>query len=393
MSAPDPPARGFVAVACAVALATGAAVALAPGVNVPCDFAAFWSSAVLMAHGQNPYDPVLLLPLERAAGWPLEYAITIFNPPWALPPLLPLAALPVQRAFGAWFGLQVALLLFAGRWLWLASGGRAARAAVSAVLVGAFVPALVLVTGGQLTAVPLFGFAGFAHFRARRPVLAGCLGALTAVKPHLFVLFALALALDALRCAAGRRAALAGTAVLLGACAAALFVRPEILDDYRTVLLARGTDSHRALGDYAAPVAGVMLRAAVPGKPTVIQFVPCLLAALAFVCAVRKVPPAEHWGAPLPFALAASLVVAPYGGWWYDMVLLLPLVLLVAARTERAPGARRAAVVAFAALYAALVVLYARRADLAPLFALVPPCAAAVAVVLLRAARRHEVPA
>jgi hypothetical protein len=310
MSAPDPPARGFVAVACAVALATGAAVALAPGVNVPCDFAAFWSSAVLMAHGQNPYDPVLLLPLERAAGWPLEYAITIFNPP-----------------------------------------------------------------------------------RARRPVLAGCLGALTAVKPHLFVLFALALALDALRCAAGRRAALAGTAVLLGACAAALFVRPEILDDYRTVLLARGTDSHRALGDYAAPVAGVMLRAAVPGKPTVIQFVPCLLAALAFVCAVRKVPPAEHWGAPLPFALAASLVVAPYGGWWYDMVLLLPLVLLVAARTERAPGARRAAVVAFAALNAALVVLYARRADLAPLFALVPPCAAAVAVVLLRAARRHEVPA
>lgn len=395
MSALEPRAGGFAVVVCAVALAVGTAVALSPGVNVPCDFAAFWSSAVLLADGQNPYDPALLLPLERAAGWPLEYAITIFNPPWALPPLLPLAALPVRVAFGAWFGLQVALLLVAGRWLWLAAGGSAARAAVSAALVLAFVPSLVLVTGGQLTAVPLFGFAGFAHLRARRPVLAGCLGALTATKPHLFALFAVALAVDALRSSAGRRAALGGTAVLLFACAAALFVRPEILGDYRAVLSARGSEAHRALDEYAAPVVAVMLRDAVPGKPTLVQFVPCLLAALALLLAARKLPPAERWGELLPFALAGSLVVAPYGGWWYDMVLLLPLVLLVAARADgcAAPGVRRSGIAALGALNAALFVLYARRADLAPLFALVPPCAAAVAFALLRATRREGVPA
>src|SRR6476469_7757437 len=107
----------------AVAAALGLAVALAPTLYVPCDFIAFWSSATLFADGHNPYDPTLLLPLEHEAGFRLGYAITMFNPPWVLPLLAPLAALPVRGAFALWLAVQFALVLVAAGWLWRAFGG------------------------------------------------------------------------------------------------------------------------------------------------------------------------------------------------------------------------------------------------------------------------------
>src|SRR5215212_3859764 len=98
------PGRHLLAVGLA-ATAVGLAAAFAPTLFVPCDFVAFWSSAVLFDAGHNPYDPALLLPLQYDAGFHLGYAITIFNPPWVLPALAPLGALPVRAAFAVWIGV------------------------------------------------------------------------------------------------------------------------------------------------------------------------------------------------------------------------------------------------------------------------------------------------
>src|SRR5262245_17324 len=207
-----------------LAAAVGLAAGLAPGLHVPCDFVAFWSSAVLFADGHNPYDPALLLPLQHEAGFHIGYAITIFNPPWVLPILAPLAALPVKAAFAMWFGVQLALVLVAGKWLWLALGGRPDREWIALGLTVAFVPTFLLLTGGQLTGLALFGFAGFLRFRPTSPTLAGVLGALTAVKPHLFGLFVVALILDVLRSADGRKVVVRGAAMILVLSLAALAV-------------------------------------------------------------------------------------------------------------------------------------------------------------------------
>src|SRR5262249_45600274 len=208
----------------APAVALALAAALTPTLFVPCDFIAFWSSAILFADGHNPYDPALLLPLQYDAGFRLGYAITMFNPPWVLPLLAPLAALPVRSAFALGLAVQFALVQVAAGWLWRAFGGDARGRWVPAALALAFAPTFLLLTSGQLTGLAIFGLAGFLRFRPTRPILAGCLGALTAIKPHLFGLFALALALDAVRCRDGRRVILAGAVTLAVLPAVALAV-------------------------------------------------------------------------------------------------------------------------------------------------------------------------
>ncbi|HJZ58801.1 MAG TPA: glycosyltransferase family 87 protein [Gemmataceae bacterium] len=383
------PTRELSAVALA-AVGLAVAAALAPALFVPCDFVAFWSSAKLFTVGEDPYDPALLLALENDAGFQTDRAVVIFNPPWAVVPIAALAGLPVRIAFAVWLGLQFGLMLVAGGLLWRSSGGSAERTWLSAVLTVGFAPTYILLVGGQLTGFALFGLAGFVAARsAGRPLLAGCLGALTALKPHLFGLFALALLIDAVRSRDGRKSVLAGAVVLAAASLLAVAVRPGVFDDYRASLTSPGTDTRKGLADYPAPVLGVMLRDAMPGRPLAAQFVPFALAAVGLVACRRWLPPGDRWAGVAPFLVAGSLVVAPYGAWWYDMVLLLPLVLLAAARLERVgnPRIAWAGVAAFATASLGLQFLYAGRDHLTPLFALAPPVVTLGCLGLIRAAR------
>src|ERR1700758_2168136 len=56
----------------------------------PDDFVEYWAAGRLNAHGENPYDPAKLFPLEKGAGrttLPLdsagnETAVMMWNPPW-----------------------------------------------------------------------------------------------------------------------------------------------------------------------------------------------------------------------------------------------------------------------------------------------------------------------
>lgn len=357
-----------------LAVAVGLAVALAPGLFVPCDFIAFWSSATLFTDRHNPYDPTLLLPLQHEAGFRLGYAITMFNPPWVLPLLAPLAALPVQSAFAVWLAVQLSLVLVAAGWMWQAFGGNAECKWVAAALSVAFTPTFLLLTGGQLTGLALFGLAGFLRFRPARPALAGCLGALTAVKPHLFGLFAVALVIDAGRCRDGRKAVLTGVFTLLTLSAIAVAVTPGVFADYRSALTAP-SNIGRGMADYPAPVLGVMLRDALPARPWLVVFLPLAVGAVVLLNLARRIPAADRWATALPLLVAGSLVVAPYGAWWYDMVLLLPLVLLAAVRINEtgSPALTRLGLAAFVLLDVAILALYRGRAHLTPLFALIPP--------------------
>src|SRR4051794_29764460 len=65
------------------------------------DFVEYWAAGRLLGEGKNPYDAESVHELERQAGRTDE-GILMWNPPWALPLVLPLGVLPVRVAHVAW---------------------------------------------------------------------------------------------------------------------------------------------------------------------------------------------------------------------------------------------------------------------------------------------------
>ncbi len=143
------------------------------------DFKHLWAGAWLLAHGRNPYDPLLLMAVARDHGWssinPFVYLPTTGMMLW------PLAAMKFEAARDTWLWLNWALLwaivlagprLIGARRPWAASLMAACFAAGSFTLMRQM-------TAGQMNIVvaALIVAAAWA-FRRRRE---GALGAILAV--------------------------------------------------------------------------------------------------------------------------------------------------------------------------------------------------------------------
>ena len=168
--------------------------------------------------------------------------------------------------------------------------------------------------------------------------MAGAVGALTAVKPHLLGLFALMLVMDALRARSGRRVVLAGLAVGLLACVPPTLANPDVWGQYRAATTGGDSADHRGLAHWAPPLAGWWLRSGF-GLPFAAQFLPFAVAAVGFVAWYRRQPPTDSANVAerLPAVVGLSLLAAPYGVWQFDLVLLLVPVLATAAHLARRP--------------------------------------------------------
>src|SRR5437763_8719054 len=98
-----------------------------PTVWPPDDFVEYWAAAKLTLHGQNPFDESLLLPLQRSAGRDTNEAIMMWNPPWALPAVLPLGLFPAREAQLLWLVVHLVVTGFCADRLWLLLGGARER--------------------------------------------------------------------------------------------------------------------------------------------------------------------------------------------------------------------------------------------------------------------------
>jgi hypothetical protein len=153
------------------------------------DFVEYWSAARVHAHGGNPYSGAELLRWQQyMEGESRTQATMLWTPPWTLPLYSPFGLLEPGYAHLAWLTLQVSLAL--GSLLFLR--GVYGRGLPGWQVVGL---GLFLLLGsvefhwnldfGQNTMLLLFGLTGFLYCRTKGyPILAGVLGALTAVKPH-----------------------------------------------------------------------------------------------------------------------------------------------------------------------------------------------------------------
>jgi hypothetical protein len=337
------------------------------------DFVEYWAAGRLLLHGQNPYDPEAIERLQRQVSPPSaanpgfapavtavwttgvqHHAITpwavalqsahlsavgpepilMWNPPWALPLVLPLGLFEekdVHTAHVLWLLFHLLVLLGSADLLWRVFGGDPERRWLAWVLTLTFVPTWMALLAGQISPLVLLGAAGFlAALRAGRDNLAGAATVLLALKPHLTLLFWLALLLWALQ--QGRwRILLGGALTGVAATSLALAFDPDLLGHYWHTL----TTSPPA--QYRSPTLGYLLRLVWGEEHFRLQFLPVLLGLLFFVPWFLRYRRCWDWNRQLPLLLLISFVTASYGAWPFDLVVLLVPVLglAVAVRKER----------------------------------------------------------
>lgn len=284
-----------------------------PTIWPPDDFVEYHAAGLLALRGENPYSPESLLPLQREAGRDTDEAIMMWNPPWTLPLVMPLGALPARVAQLLWLligagAIAVSVQLFAQafptqrRLAWIAAAG--------------FVPVYLVLQAGQIGPLLVLGAALCCTYAGTRPALAGAALVLVSVKPHLAYLVWAALVLDAI---AVRRWKLLAGGVAVGLLFAALplaFV-PNVYRDYLGAL------REHPPAQWVSLTLGTLLRTAFGEGRFGLQFLPMLLGLgwLAWYWSPRRY--SWQWNEQLPILLLVSFLTSPYGAWHFDLVLLL----------------------------------------------------------------------
>jgi hypothetical protein len=301
------------------------------------DFLEYWGAARLLWHGGNPYDPVALLAVEQGVGWPESRALMMYNPPWTLTLLLPLAPLPFGLATITWLLVQLGLLLGCSLLLWRYFAPDDRRYWIGPLLAAAFAPSVFALRMGQISPWLLLGVVGFLWCqRGRRDLLAGASLALLTIKPHVAYLFWLAALWWAWR--SRRWRVLAGwLAALIAASGVVLLFSPAIFANYLVVVAGPQ--------DWASPTFGGWLRFFFGLERTWLQYLPSLLGLLGLAIWLWRRRGPWHWREVASPLLLASGLAAAYG-WSFDQVVLLPVLVDLVARLRWASVSRRVAVLA-----------------------------------------------
>jgi len=159
------------------------------------DFIEYWAAGQQLIHGADPYDGVAILQLERTAGFDANRPLITFSPPIALVWALPLGLVSAKMGVTIWLLALLACLVPSVRMLWILNGRPDNRIHQ---LSYCFAPILACLMAGQLGIFLLFGIVLFLAFHESHPFLAGTVLLPCALKPHLFLPFAIVLLLWAL---------------------------------------------------------------------------------------------------------------------------------------------------------------------------------------------------
>lgn len=161
------------------------------------DFVTYWRAGWLSRAGLNPYSLELLhkVQIEQICA-DCQMLTYFWYPPWSVLFFIPFSWMPYTAARILWLGLSYIALAISGIWLWKLYGGSEQKLWLALLLSVSFSPAIFAVVEGAMAPFLLLGLAGFLCFVERnRPWSIGGFVLLLTVKPHLFYLFWLALAL------------------------------------------------------------------------------------------------------------------------------------------------------------------------------------------------------
>jgi hypothetical protein len=288
------------------------------------DFAMYWAAGRLNASGENPYDPDLVLPLEKEFDPDQDFVVFMYSPPWALSLAMPFGVLDRGVARVLWLGLHFVVVLVAADSLWRIYGGQDRHRWLAWIMPVSFIPTLYMLRWGQIGGLILLGITGFLYFEKRkRDVLAGAALALTALKPHLVFLVLLAVLLWTLD--RRRWGVLLGSGLAL-LIAALLPLAPNQLV-YQQYFNAIAT--HPPL-DWMTPTPGTLLRLLFGMDRHWLQFLPAVPAVLWLLFCWFKGRTKWDWARQMPVLVLVSLFTTWYGAWSFDHVISLVAVIQVA---------------------------------------------------------------
>lgn len=288
------------------------------------DFVTYWASGQQLDHHENPYDHDAIKRLEVSVGYaPDAPTLIMRNAPPSLLLTLPLGFLGIRAASLLW-----SIILLVSFWLsvrTIAAMYHQPRNKLN-LLAYAFAPALSCLIAGQTALFVLLGLTLFLRFHRSRPLLAGAALWLCALKPQLFVPFALVLFIWIVATRSYR--ILIGASLALGfSTAVVLAMEPHVWFHYFQMMKAVKFETQ------VIPCLSTLLRLLIFPEAFWLQY---LLAALGCVWAIFfQVRKFEEWdwmdhGAPL---MLVSLAVAPYS-WFMDQSVLLPALLCTLYRTR-----------------------------------------------------------
>ena len=290
------------------------------------DYVEYWAAGRLLARGENPYDEAAIQVLEQEAGR-TEEPILMWNPPWVLPLVVPLGWVEARTGHLPWLGVQLlALLASAGLLARVYRIDPDRRLVVVALLV-TFAPACAALVAGQISPLMLLGVAGFlALVQRRQDFFAGVAASLIGIKPHLALLFWIALLVWTLRT---RRWGVIAGGVLAGLAltGVAMAFRPGVVGEYWHAL--RGSPpSH-----YHSPTLGMLLRLLIDEDRFSLQFVPIIPGVLWLAWFGWRHRHDWDWGRHLPAVMLGSMLTAAYGAWLFDLTVLFVVVAKLAGAT------------------------------------------------------------
>jgi hypothetical protein len=277
------------------------------------DFVSYWATGRQLVSHANPYDRDAIAALEHGAGLDARAVLVMRNPPWALPLAWPLGFLDLRVAAILWSLLLLACLLLSVRLVRGFYGSPSNRIHWLAV---SFTPALICLTMGQTSLLALMGYVLFLRFHQDRPFLGGASLWLCALKPHLFLPFAAALAVWILASRAWKLLAGAIAALALSNFVA-LLIYPHAWRDYAGLMR-----SPEVQNDYI-PCFASIARQRIDPHATWIQYVPAALACVFALIYFWSRRSAWDWKRHGSLLMLVSLVFAPYC-WFYDQCLAIP---------------------------------------------------------------------
>jgi hypothetical protein len=280
------------------------------------DFVSYWATGRQLVRRANPYDRDAISTLEHAEGLDLRAVLIMRNPPWALPLAYPLGFLGLRQAGILWSALLVTCLLLSVRFVRQLYGDPPNHLHWLAL---SFTPALICITMGQTALLALLGLVLFLRWNYSRPFLAGTSLWFCALKPHLFLPFAAALA-TWIVISRGWKITAGAVAALAGSSALAFLLCPSAWLDYMRLMRSPAVENE------FVPCLASAIRQWIDPKVAWIQYLPAALCCLWAVLYYWRRRAGWDWKSGGSTLMLVSLAAAPYC-WFYDQCLAVPALL------------------------------------------------------------------